>query len=696
VQNQLSGHTQGHVVQAASIGQINFQGPGYPVPSQLPPPPAFFTSRDRELAELRRWLTEDSARPSVAVISGPGGVGKSTLALRWLHDVRRHFTDGQLYVSLGAFSGSGAATPEEVLEWFLLALGLPADRVPPGLPQREALYRSYTADRRIAVLLDDALSVAQVRPLLPASQHSLVVVTSRWRLAGLRTGGARFLEINPMDVTDSVRLLHQLVGDERPTREHRQAEELARLCGGMPIALSVIGARLVAHPNRPLAREVGELRGQDRFAGLSAGSESSVEAVFDMSYQELPSWEKQIYRWGALHPGESFGVEVLAAATHRPASDTERALDALTERNLLKEIGDRRFRYHDLLLVHARQQARQADGSAVCDEAVRTMIEWYLDVTVAADLVLRPSRRRVGPRFDSGRHRPVAFASHHEALQWLETERSNLLHAVRAADEHGWDDLSWEFCEASWGFFLHSRHYDDWLEQHRIGIPAAHREGHRVAEARLRIQLASALVSLRRRAEAGQELHSALELAEQEHDELTVAAVLSELAAVARGDGDLTEALDYLHRARAIREIVGTPRAVVLCQRLIGEILAELGRFEEAAAELSSAAAAMERLHDVGQHAKALTSLGTTYVRWGRDEDAWETLRTAAALAEQVGSRDYRAEALVALGDLAIRTGRPGEAEEFLREALQIYTVSGDPKAQTVAAQLAGLTEPDG
>jgi tetratricopeptide (TPR) repeat protein len=185
-------------------------------------------------------------------------------------------------------------------------------------------------------------------------------------------------------------------------------------------------------------------------------------------------------------------------------------------------------------------------------------------------------------------------------------------------------------------------------------------------------------------------------LAEQEHDELTVAAVLSELAAVARGDGDLTEALDYLHRARAIREIVGTPRAVVLCQRLIGEILAELGRFEEAAAELSSAAAAMERLHDVGQHAKALTSLGTTYVRWGRDEDAWETLRTAAALAEQVGSRDYRAEALVALGDLAIRTGRPGEAEEFLREALQIYTVSGDPKAQTVAAQLAGLTEPDG
>jgi tetratricopeptide (TPR) repeat protein len=692
VHNDLSGSLQGHVVQAGSVGQIHFHdGSGYPVPSQLPPPPGFFTSRDRELAELERWFGEDSGQPLLAVISGPGGVGKTTLALRWLHDVRHHFTDGQLYVNLGAFSANRPATPEEVLEWFLLALGLPADRVPPGLPQREALYRSFTADRAIAVLLDDALSVAQVRPLLPASQRCVVVVTSRWRLAGLRTGGARFIAADPMDIPDSVTLLNRLIGDDRPAREHRQVEELARLCGGMPLALSVLGARLGAHPNRPLAREVGDLSRQDRLASLSRESESSVEAVFDTSYRELPTWERQVYRWGALHPGDSLAVDVLAAATGRSADETERALDALVERNLLTEVGDRRFRYHDLLLVHARQQAAQEDDLEARDAAVRRMIEWYLDVAVVADLVLRPTRRRVGPRFDSGWRRPVTFSSHHQALGWLAVERGNILSAVRAAADHGWDNLSWEFCEALWGFFLHARHYDDWLELHRIGIPAAHRRGQRVAEARLRIQLGSALFSLHRRPEARQEHHRALELAEQERDELTVAAAVSELASVARGDGDLDGALEYLRRAKGIRETLGTPRSVALSRRLIGDVLMDLGRFEDAVVELAAAATAMDRLGDVAQRARALTSLGWAYTRWGRPADAAEPLTTALGLAEQVGSRYYRADVLAVLGDVAIRSGRPAEAEMYLTEALETYRSSGDPKADAVAARLADV-----
>jgi tetratricopeptide (TPR) repeat protein len=680
-------------VQAASVGDIHFHDqPTYPIPSQLPPSPSFFTSRDRELAELQTWLAETTRQPLLAVISGPGGVGKTTLAVRWLHDVREHFPDGQLYVDLGALSSAGPATPEEVLEWFLVALGLPAERIPQGLPQRQALYRSLTADRVVAVLLDNALSAAQVRPLLPASARSTVVVTSRWRLAGLRMGGARFIEVNPMDIDDSVELLDRVVGDDRLARERPHAEELARLCGGMPIALSVIGARLQAHPNRPLAREVGGLRGQDRLATLSFGEEPSVEAVFDLSYRELPDREARTYRRCALHPGDSFGVEVVAAASGETVGVAELPLDALVERNLLAEIGDRRFRYHDLLLVHARQQADRVDPQSVRDATVRAMVEWYLDLCVVADLVLRPTRRRVGPRFDPEWHRPASFDDHGQAMGWLEAERGNVLRAAKTAADNGWDDLAWQFCEAQWGFYLNARHYDDWLALHHIGIPAAQRDGHRVAEARLRTQLGSALVNLRRFDEARQENLLALALAEQDDDQFTVAAVLSELAGVAQGEGDLHGALDCLTRAKSIREVIGTPRAVALCLRRTGEVLAELDRFEEAVATLGSAAAEMQRLGDSAQQARALTSLGSTYLRWGRQDEAEAPLTTALSLTHQLGSPHYRAEVLSSLAELAMRTGNPEVAVSRWSEAHRIYSDSGDPKAAVIAERLENVT----
>ncbi|HKN99522.1 MAG TPA: tetratricopeptide repeat protein [Pseudonocardiaceae bacterium] len=690
----ISGSAEGNIVQAASIGQIHFhRGSEYPIPAQLPLPSGIFTSRDRELAELDRWFADDERRPLVVVINGSGGVGKTSLAVRWLHDVRRHFPDGQLYANLGAFSGGDAASPEDVLEWFLIALGLPADRVPAGLAERAALYRSCTADRVIAVLLDDALSAAQVRPLLPSTQRGVVVITSRWRLAGLRADGARFLDTGPLSVADSVELLRRLLDDDRSVRERGPAEELARLCGGMPIALAVIGARLAAHPNRPLAREVGHLREGDRLASLSHGTDSPVETVFDLSYQELPRWERQVFRLGALHPGPSFGVDVLAAALG-PAADVEDALDALVERNLLAEVDDRRFRFHDLLLAYARQQAEWEDPAAQRDHAVRAMAEWYLDVAVAADLALLPTRRRVGPRFDRGRPRPVVFTSHREALAWLDSERANVLAAARAADEHGWDDLTWQFCEAMWGCFVHARRYADWLALHDIGIPAAHRLGDTVAEARLRVQLGLAMVGLRRHTDADRELRTALTLAEQADDQFTVATTLSELAGLAQATGDLAGALDYLRAARALREVIGTPRAVALCRRRTGEVLAQLGRSDEAITELSAAAGVLRELGDLAQHAKALAALGTVYADLDRTADAVAVLTTAVRQAGEVGAARYRADAQTALGELAARTGRVTDARNHLTDALSYYADSGDPKADVVAARLAAITEP--
>ncbi|TCO50875.1 tetratricopeptide repeat protein [Actinocrispum wychmicini] len=686
--NAFSGVVQGSVVQAGSVGHVTIHQatPRHTVPSQLPAPSPSFTSRDDELAQLRQWLDTEPDGPLLVVVSGAGGVGKTTLALRWLHDARDRFPDGQLYVDLGAFAPTGPVEPEQVLEWFLLALGVPATTMPQGLAQREATYRSLTADRAVAVLLDNAYSAAQVRPLLPATSRSVVAVTSRWRLAGLRLNGARFIELDPMSVDDSMRMLDTIVGAERFTDEPGQAEELARLCGGMPIALSVVGARLSAYPHRSVSRELQSLRGADRLATLTV-DESSVAAIFDVSYAELPILEQRTYRICALHPGSVFGLDVAAAAVGDTSDDIEDSLADLVDRNLIKEIADRRFRYHDLLLVHARQQVRGDER----EPAVQRMIEWYLNQSVAADLVLRPTRRRVGPRF---RARPDAgFTSQADALDWLTSERRNIMLAVQSAHEYGWDELTWEFCEALWGFYLYVRNYDDSLKVHALGIPAAIRCGDANAEAQLRAQLASALTNLRRYDEAIHECHLALRLADELHDEAIKAVVLGELAGAVGGTGDLTGALEHLTEVRQIRLRIGTERAAAQTQRRIGEVLVRLHRYDEAIVALREAADAMASLDRV-QRGHALNSLGALYLRLDKLDEAVSPLTEALEIARELGSAHYVAGVEVALGDVAWARGDVAEARSNWSTAMSTYSASGDPKAADVAKRLERKSPP--
>lgn len=693
--NDLSGRVDGTVIQAGHIDRLYISSDigRSRAPSQLPPMPRLFSSRRRELVDLERWRSQAGEHPLAIVISGAAGVGKTSLAVRWLHDVREHFPDGQLHAHLGAHSADGPAAPEDVLEWFLQAFGVPAESIPASTSQREGLYRSVTAERSVAVLLDDALSAAQIRPLLSAAARSVVVVTSRWRLAGLRMDGAHFLEIDPLNVADSIDLLGAVAGGGRLTEEPEHAEELVQLCGGLPIALSVVGARLASRPNRPLSREVDALRGSARLATMSLEDDHSVEAVFDASYRGLPPAQAELYRRCALHPGPVFGVEVAEVAVRLSAREVEPALDALVDRNLLNEVADGRFRYHDLLLVHARQMVEAEEPPEVRDAVRGQMVEWYLTMAVSADLALRPTRRRVGPHFRQAAERSLAaFPTERAALHWLETERRNLVSAVHAAAEQGWDESVWELCEALWGFFLHLRPYADWLAIHQLGIPAAQRCGHRTAEARLRIQLAVALTKLERHDEAIEENLRAVRLAEHEGDDATKAAALSELAGSARGKGDLAGALSYLYQAKRIRERIGTARAVAVGQRRIGEVLFALGRHEEALAELRHAADALTPL-DQAQRARALTSLARAYAQSGRLPDARRQLVEALDTTRKLGLARYEAEAVVVQAEVAELAGDLRAAREHYLEAQTVFARQGDPKAVMLADRLDRLPE---
>lgn len=689
--NEVSGQVSGPVVQAGSIGSVYLHAAPATavVPRQLPPAARGFAGRRFEVDHLERWLGDDG--PLCVVISGAGGVGKTSLALRWLHDVRDRFPDGQLYLDLDAFSPTGPVRSEEALECFLLALGVPADRVPPDLAGRTALFRSLTAQLSLVVLLDNATTSAQVRPLLPASSGCAAVVTSRWRLAGLGMDGARFLELEPMETEASLELLANAVGKDRLSVEHGAARELATLCGGLPLALSVVAARLSAHPRRSLSREAGDLRAErDRFPGLVLGEDVSVEAVLDLSYRELTARQALVYRTCALHPGIEFGVDVVADVLGELPAAT---LAELVEANLLVELDDRRFRFHDLLRLHALRKVERETSVAERHELSSRMVEWYLDTLVSADVLLRPTRRRVGPRFAVPANRAGLFGDHREALRWFDVERANLRQACLHSAELGLDDLAWQFCEAMWSGFLHTRHYDDWFVCHEVGVAASQRCANRAAEAQLRLQLSFALSALRRFDEALEQGTAALRIEQETGDRRAVAVVLNQLAGIAQAGGDLTTALSLLLQAREIREEIGTARALAFCGRRIGEVLADQGHYPDAVRELGAAVDAMARLDDEVQQAWSLVSLGKTYLRWEQAEQAGVHLRAALDIMRRVGTPFYEAEVLTALGETAEAIGDLPAARRHYSGALDRYVQVEEPKAVELRARLDAVTD---
>ncbi|MGZ3145705.1 ATP-binding protein [Lentzea chajnantorensis] len=652
MRNVMSG-SAGQVVQAGQIGVVHVHGGrSAPVPFQLPPAPRCFVSRAHELASLDGW--------PLLVLSGPGGVGKTSLALRWLHDRRAEFPDGQLYVDLGAHAPEGPTAPEVVLEWFLHALG--AVDVPESLAARQAMFRSATAGRVFAVLLDNAASAAQVRPLLPAA--GTVVVTSRWRLTPLGLDGARFVEVEPLGLTDSVRLLDTIIKDGRTAAEPDAAGELARLCGGLPVALSVVGARLSTRPRRSLGRELCELR-DDGLPELDEAA--SVGSVLDRSYVDLPVEQARLYRLCAWLPGPWFGAEVAAAMVGERVGDVEDALEELVEKNLLTEIADNRFRYHDMLRTHARSKP-----DAAREPGLRRVLEWYLAAAVSADVAVMPVHQRVGPAYGSIAAMPGG------SLDWFERERVNLVAALHCAHSCGWPELVWQLCEPMWALFLHRHYYTDWVETHRLAIPAARECGQPLAAARLGTRLAMAYVNLGRYDEAVAELDAVL--AAGLDDPVSETTALSMLGRVHLGRGAPEAALECFRRVLAVRLDRGRDRGAGLARRRIGEALLELGRVDEAVVELELAE---ELLDDLVERARVRTFLARACAAAGQVDRARSLLDSAGN--DLRTSPFHRADVFLVLAGLA---GSPEEARDHYRSALACYGDPADPTAVRIRALL--------
>ncbi|WP_460396035.1 ATP-binding protein [Actinophytocola sediminis] len=695
VTNGLAGTVSGPVVQAGVIyGDVRFGAAESWVPSvlrQLPPVAAHFTNRVAELAVLDEAAAVSGAAglAGLAVLTGPGGVGKTALAVAWAARNADRYPDGQLYADLQGYSTEGAVHPEVILGRFLRALGLAPDRVPVELSEQATMFRSMTAGKRLVLVLDNALSAAQVRVLLPASARCMVVVTSRVRLEGLNGDGSRFVEVAPLPSTQAVELLSRSIGRQRAADQSSELRELASLCGGLPIALSVAGARLAARPRWAVARVVAELTDErQRLARLSSRGEVSVSAAFDLSYQTLPGGVARLYRLASEHPGPDFAAGVAAAAALTSEDEAEDGLQELVDVNLLEEIGPDRYRFHDLVRLHARAHA---DGER---EAARRRIgDWFLHRMTRANMMVIPIRWRVATVCEQYRDAPALFASRQEAVEWLDAQLPNVLAVLTDAAQRGWDELAWQVCEALWELFVFRRHYREWIASHAVGIEAARRCGNAVAESRLRCQLGRAYLDLGRFDEARHESEHARVLAGQASDRRNESVALQQLGLAAEGLGDIEGALEYLTRSLLIEQELGIDRGVALRHRRIGEVLLGAGRDAEAAAHLEQARVVFAAQSDPRDEAQVLISLARVDSRAGHRDQAESRLAQALEVLSGLGSAIFHADVLIAYGEISHDHGDLDSARRYLSEALVLCRDLDGPQQERIHARLAALDQ---
>ncbi|MDS0139242.1 MULTISPECIES: tetratricopeptide repeat protein [unclassified Amycolatopsis] len=645
-------------------------------PRQLPPAPHLFVNRSHELSAISDKVrkTQDN-RAAVIVLTGLGGVGKTAAVLNWAHRHLERFAEGQLYADLADYRRPGGVELSEVLGSFLRVLGVREDYVPSSFPERAAMFRSRTLTRRLLVVLENADLAAQVRPLIPGSGQSVVLVTSRRKLGALITEGAEFIDVAPLTVSDSKLLVTEMVPKLANT-DHAAVGDLVKLCGGLPLALCVAGAQLAMRKQWSIPRLIRYLTDEgQRLDRLAFDSEEGVRPMFDAAYGELPDDVKRMYRLLGLHPVPQVSSEAAAATAGLTSEATDELLGVLLSSSLLQEAGEDRYRLHDLVHLHARAMAQRDEPKEAGDAAVGRMIDWYARAAAAADRAVmgegrwRVSGRKPGesvPRFDKS-----------TAMAWFSAEQSALLAMVQEAWRREIFDTAWWLCESLWAFYYNMKVYSDWLETHRLGITAARRCENRPAEARLRNQLARAFIELRDFESADEQLAAAISVAEG--DLRSEAVVLESRGLLFRALRRYGESEDCLRRARDLNCRLGSDRGVVLQTYQLGDLLVQTGRTDDGLRTLTEAMSIAERIDDSMCTAKVGIALGSAYERLERFDDARSVLRSAVQRTRDSRLPVKEAQALEILVKVAQRDNDRDLLRYSAERLVQLYEAAGSP-----------------
>jgi tetratricopeptide (TPR) repeat protein/transcriptional regulator with XRE-family HTH domain len=661
-----------------------------PVPRQLPARFGHFAGREPELNALSRALAATGAAGAVPILAivGAPGIGKTTLAFHWAHQVASQFPDGQLFVNLRGFDPSGvAATPAQAIRGFLDALGVPAERIPADPQDQEALYRTVLAGKRILIVADNVSSAADVRPLLPGTSGSVVLVTSRDRLMGLAVAdGAFILPLELLSDSEAYALLARRLGAERVDAEHEATRDLIRISARLPLALGIAAAFAAAEPDRPLASLVSNLsRAASPLEALDTGDPmTTVTAVISWSYQHLSPRLAYVFRLLGVHPGPEVSVAAAASLSELQADQTRAALRGLADANLLSEQVPGRYICHDLLRTFAAAQTDSDDRH----NAMRRLLDHYLHTAFAADRAINPARDpiRLDPPVPGVR--PERIGDHSDAMTWFEIEHKVLLMAVFLAADNGFVSHAWQLPWTLVDFFERRGYWSDWLETQRIAVAAARNHGDTTALAHASRGLGYACARMGLDDDAHRYLAEALSPFRQLGDLIGEARTHQDISWLLDRQGQQAKALHHDEIALRLYQEAGHLAGQANAFNAIGWLNAALGKYRTTVQFCRRALELQRELGNLRGQAAALDSLGYAHVHLGEHSKAVGCYLQSLRLFREVADRPNEADVLVHLGDAHEGAGDITEAHDAWQLAFVILSNLRDPNAEDVRVKL--------
>ncbi|MET8151269.1 tetratricopeptide repeat protein [Actinoplanes sp. NPDC049668] len=663
------------------------------VPRQLPLDVRGFTGREAELSTLDEFLDEAEGTV-VAVVSGTAGVGKSTLAVHWAHEVRDRFPDGQLHVNLRGFDPAGPpAAPTEVLRGFLEALGVPAQRIPGDVSAQAALFRSRLTDRRMLILLDNAADAAQVRPLLPGGAGCLALVTSRASLSGLIAAeGARPLRLDTMSGAEGRELLARRVGEHRIKDDPDAVDRILTACAGLPLALAITAARAATHPNFSLGTLAAELtEARHRLDALADSDPATdVRAVFSWSYRTLDPAGARLFRLLGLLPGPDAGINAVASLAGLRTDEVRPLLARLIQANLLAEQPAGRYGCHDLLRAYARELTDRIDPEADRRAATHRVLDFYLHTALAGDRLLYPNRSQLRDRPDpmAVGVTPEPLADMAAALAWFAREQRPLRAVVDLAGATGFDNHSFLLPWALATFFAREWNERDWIACLDVALAVAEGSDDPVRLARVHYRLGHAHGELGRPEPSHRHLTLALELLDDHDDAEERAVVHLNLGATARSLGRYDEALEQAQLALEGYQAQGFRPGEASALNNLGWCHVTMGNYAVALEYCERAVAIQEEVGNWPGAAHSWDSVGYVHHHLGAYAAALTCYRRSRELFREQGDRRFEAVILTHLGDTHLAAGDPAPAHDAWRQALDIYEEIDHPDSAEIRAKL--------
>ncbi|MFE4518179.1 BTAD domain-containing putative transcriptional regulator [Kitasatospora sp. NPDC056783] len=638
-------------------------------PAQLPADISDYTGRDELCRALCDGLVPDGPAMPVVGISGLGGVGKSTLAVRVAHTVGDQYPDGQLYADLHG-TGAFPAEPGEVLAGFLGALGVADAAIPQGTAERAALFRSRVAGLRVLIVLDDARDTQQIGPLLPGSRSCAVLVTSRSWLSGMSM--TRQVGLEPLTAEESVRLLAAIAGEPRVAAEPAAARRLAEACGFLPLAVRTAASRLAARPAWQLSHMADRLASERRrLAELETG-ELAVAASFRLSYDQLDGETARAFRLLSLPDGPGVSSAAAAVLLELPEREAERLAESLTDLGLLSCPYPGRYRYHDLLRLFARQLVQEEDGAAAGRAAAERLLRHYLATVAGLYRVVRPgfpfadlvAAEAAEPGFDG----PA------EGLRWARQEITAVLAVAGQVirDPDGPLPVVADLTLALVQLIDLGTAVPELCDLAGRVAEATRAAGLPHSEARARYTLMWAQREIQRTRQARVEAIRVIALARQTGQATLLPGALSALALTSAPDCDEEEVTAWCDEAVNLSVELGNRSLRAFAEGMAALADVAVGRPESARGRAERSLAAFKTLGDSVGQVHMLYTRATALHGTGLFEAACEDYRECLGALRALGSWDRMPGVLVGLAESCRAAGRPTEALKAAEQALAI------------------------